>query len=339
MIFFKNFFLFLLIFSTLRYFFIKSNFLLSKFVSKHQKLIGNEKVPLIGGTLFFIFQLLNHNYFENYYLFFSFALLILGIFSDLNYLNSPKKRLLIQFLIILFFVILQNVYIEDLRNEFINKILLNTYTKYIFITFCLLILVNGSNFIDGCNGLNIGYFLLILISISFLNYHKIEIQSHEIINLTIMIFLLLCILNMMNLLYLGDSGAYIVSFYIGYVLIKLYVNNPNLSPYFIALLLWYPAFENLFSIIRKKFSSNVSPINPDNNHLHQMVFKYLNKKFNIYNNLSNPISSILINLYNFLIFIIGINIFNNSKLLIFLILLNLLIYLIIYFFLKKALTK
>ena len=53
--------------------------------------------------------------------------------------------------------------------------------------------------------------------------------------------------------------------------------NEKISPYFIANLLLYPAFENLFSIIRR-VSLNKKNYLADNNHLHQLLFKYLKKK-------------------------------------------------------------
>ena len=95
-------------------------------------------------------------------------------------------------------------------------------------------------------------------------------------------------------------------------------------------LLWYPCFENLFSIIRK-FSLKRSPINADNNHLHQLIFFYLkkkiiNKKINV-----NNISSFVIIFYNLLIFLFGLTNPSNSQLQIALILLNIIIYLLVYF--------
>ena len=59
---------------------------------------------------------------------------------------------------------------------------------------------------------------------------------------------------------LGDAGAYILSFFVGYLIIKCHNFNPNISPYFFITLLWYPCFENLFSIIRK-LKNKFSPLN------------------------------------------------------------------------------
>ena len=61
-------------------------------------------------------------------------------------------------------------------------------------------------------------------------------------------------------------------------MIELHKYDPNVSPFYVVLLLWYPCFENLFSIIRK-FSLKKSPINADNNHLHQLIFIYLKNYF------------------------------------------------------------
>jgi UDP-N-acetylmuramyl pentapeptide phosphotransferase/UDP-N-acetylglucosamine-1-phosphate transferase len=50
---------------------------------------------------------------------------------------------------------------------------------------------------------------------------------------------------------MGDSGSYLIAIIIGIYLIKFYELNILISPYYIALLLWYPAFENLFSLVRR----------------------------------------------------------------------------------------
>ena len=70
---------------------------------------------------------------------------------------------------------------------------------------------------------------------------------------------------------MGDSGAYLLGFLFGYYAIILANENLNISPFYILNLLWYPAFENLFSILRK-IKSKISVSTPDNYHLHHFVF-------------------------------------------------------------------
>ena len=129
-----------------------------------------------------------------------------------------------------------------------------------------MILVNGSNFIDGLNGLLLGYLFIILLVLYKLNLYSFINISNEQIYFLIYIFFVVLIFNIFNQFFLGDSGAYFLSFFTGFILIEIYNANLKISPYFIILLLWYPCFENLFSIIRKLLRKK-SALKPDNDHL------------------------------------------------------------------------
>jgi len=103
---------------------------------------------------------------------------------------------------------------------------------------------------------------------------------------------------------LGDSGAYLLGFFMGLMIISSHVSNPDVSPYFFISLIWYPCFENLFSILRK-INRKFSPLKPDSKHLHQLVFFFLTKKFNLKLIISNNLSSVIISFFNFLIIYIS----------------------------------
>ena len=310
----------------------------SKFYKKHQKLAGKESIPLIGGIVAFIFLGLNFEYFDKYMIFFSFLILCLGISSDCNFISSPKIRLILQSLLVITFVYMLNLNILDLRNNFLNNLISNYYFNIFFVSFCFLVLLNGSNFIDGLDGLNLGYFLSILIIILILNQSSKIVISEDQIMLIFFIVTFLLLLNIFNFLYLGDSGSYLIGFLFGYFLLQINETNPIVSPYFIALLFWYPAFENLFSIIRKKIIK-LDPLDADNSHLHQLLFHYLKRRKNKFiNKFSNLISSLVINTFNFSIFFISLSYFSHTRTLLFLIFLNVTVYLFIYFLLKKKLS-
>jgi len=318
-------------------FFLKKKYLQSKYNSKHQKLVGKESIPLIGGILFFFHIISNYSLFDNSLIIFSFPILFIGILSDINYLNSPNKRLILQFLTICIFLIFFDYRISDLRIDLLDFIFLDTYFKFFFTAFCILILINGSNFIDGSNGLNLGYFSIVLCIIQILISDNIIDVKNDSILICLIGIIFLLILNYFNFLYLGDSGAYIISFVVGSLLIYIYQNNPNISPYFIALILWYPAFENFFSIIRKKISK-ISTIDPDTNHLHHLIFKFLLRQNFFFKKYSNQLTSTLIVLYNLIIFLIAINYVSETNESILLIILNIIVYLSIYTYLKNKLS-
>jgi len=312
--------------------------LISKHYNDHQKLAGNESVPLIGGLIFLSFLLINYQNLDKLIIIFSFLIFLLGILSDTNFLQSPKKRLLFQILIIFVFIHFADLNLKDLRSDFLNIMISNSFLNHVFLTFCFLILINGSNFIDGLNGLNLGYFLLIFLVILKLNIMgDIYIDQNKIFIFMIPIIFLL-IMNFFNYLYLGDSGAYLIGFLVGTFLVETNYSNLLISPYFIALLLWYPAFENFFSILRKIFRK-FDPVLPDTFHLHQLIFKYFKSKKFLLNIYSNQISTIVILTYNFIIFFISLSHFNKTKFLILLIITNIFVYLTTYFILEKKFQK
>lgn len=322
----------IIIFFSLKVFFLN---LKSKFYSTHQKLAGKESIPLIGGIILFSYYSYEISINDLNFLLFSFLILLLGIFSDNNLLKSPKLRLALQTLILLFFTYSSDLQIKDLRNNLLNDLISNYYFGLFFTTFCLLVLINGANFIDGLDGLNLGYFFLIIIIIMILGNSSVLNFDEKKLMTIFYIISFLFLLNVFNYLYLGDSGSYLIGFIFGIFLIELSYDNYFLSPYFIALLLWYPAFENLFSIIRKRVIKK-DPLQPDNAHLHQLLFSFFKKNGNNFTKkFSNSFSSSLIILYNLVIFLIGSNFINHTKILFLLLLINIIIYLTIYFVLKK----
>ena len=263
-----NLLIFIIFVSIIIYLSKRSNFLPNFSGETHQQYLKESNVPLIGGFFIIIISFVVFFKSSNYFYYTIVSIFLVGLFSDGKILSSPKIRIFLQLIIIFSFVYLLKLEVTPTRIYFIDKVLENTLLSFLFTTFCLMILVNGSNFIDGLNGLLIGYFLVILaILLKFSLINSIEInQSAIIFFISSIIFLL--ILNYFNFFYLGDSGAYSIGIIMGYLLITIYEKANYISPYYVILLLWYPCFENLFSIIRKNKLKN-SPINPDSKHLHQ----------------------------------------------------------------------
>jgi len=308
----------------------RKKFLISATGDNHQKFASDLKIPLTGGIFLFlgVLYFLDQNILS--LILFTFLILILGIFSDLKIINSAKIRFLSQILLVLSFVIFNDLQIFDTRILILDKLLSTNIVNYIFVSFCILIVINGSNFTDGLNTLNIGYYFLIGIIVWYLKLdYQLNLNDIQ-INLFLVLLLLVLIMNLFNMLYLGDSGSYLLGFIFSVFLISLYNWNLNLSPYFIILLLWYPCYETLFSIIRKKIF-NKPVMEPDSEHLHQLIFFLIKKKFNLKILSANILAANIINIYNLLIFLLAAKFIYNSKAQGMLILLNLIIYTVIYF--------
>jgi len=198
----------------------------------------------------------------------------------------------------------------------------------VFITFCIVIIINGTNFIDGMNANVLFYYFITFLIILKIDSNYNLFFSREAINILILLLLILIILNLYSKLFMGDSGSYIISLMTSYFFINLYLMNQFISPFFIVLLLWYPAYENLFSIIRK-FTLGKSPIKPDNDHLHHLIMKFLKNYFKI--SISNNLTSLIINSFNFLTIYLGYINIRNTQIQVLLILFNVIFYSFVYF--------
>ena len=225
----------------------------------------------------------------------------------------------------MFLIIFTNLEINSTRVIILDKFLENNIFNVFFVSFCVLVLINGTNFIDGLNGLSLGYYFIVTIALLNNNfYYSNLLQGNELLYLSCYLFIFL-ILNQSNLFFIGDSGSYSLGLIFSFLLINVYTVNSNISPFYIILLVWYPCFELLFSILRK-FNINFSPAKPDIRHLHQLIYNLIKNKYNFSKLKSNNISSILILLFNsFSIFLGSVDI-SSSQNQIILIIMNILFY-------------
>jgi len=324
-----------------------SNFVFKKFnilidqtnISSHKSFInGHKTIPLSGGFIFFLILVffLPNNY--QYFTILIFFIFLTGLLSDLDILHSPFSRIIFQSIIIVVYLFLFDNFVSSIRVDFFDNLLNIFFIKLFFTSFCILVLINGTNFIDGVNTLVAGYFILVASNVLYLT----EINNLDLdillVSTCLTSLVVIFIFNFFGKIYLGDGGAYLISFVAGVTLIKFSNDNYLVSPYYIVALLWYPAYENLFSIIRKKILKK-SPSTPDNEHLHQFIYLYLDKSFNIDKNFSNTLSGILICIYNLFYFLTIFDNFSHTEILVYSIIFNVLFYNLLYFLLRKKLFK
>ena len=134
-----------------------------------------------GGTgIFFSFLILNLYlflskeiiYYE--YLLFCSLFFILGLLDDLKLNLRPKFRLIVMIVLLIILIISNNFYVENTGIEFLNKFLKIDIFALFFVCLCFLFIINGSNLIDGYNGLLSIHTLIILINLFFVNYFNLK---------------------------------------------------------------------------------------------------------------------------------------------------------------------
>ena len=317
----------------INYILSNNNFLIDKKFFPHKSFVSKKSLPISGGLIFTISTLLFLR-FDTTFNYIIFLILVVGLLSDLNILKSPYKRFILQIAIILALIFLSKNFISSIRIPLFDHLLTYSLFKYFFAIFCLLVLINGSNFIDGVNTLLIGYFIsVILVMIVLINKYNLyfELQNLKII---FSVLLDLFAFNFFEKFFCGDGGSYVISLIVGFYLIELSNLDLIISPYFIACLLWYPAYECLFSMVRKKIKK-LEITSPDNSHLHQLIFIFFKKKMKLKRWIISSITGIAINTYNLFIFSIAYINISQTKILVSIIILNIFLYNFVYFVLKK----
>ena len=334
-----NYILYLIIFFLFIYFIFKKYKILQEDInySEHKKLGKTNKAPVLIGGFFIVISLLI--LLPNNLIFFKVAsifIFLVGILSDKNIISNPQLRLFYQIGAIFFLVYFENLNINRVNINFINYLLNIEYFNYFFTIFCFAVLINGSNFMDGINGLLSGYFILVLVSIFYISNYNINISKEisEIVNVVLVVTIIFYIFNLFGIVYLGDSGSYLLSLTVGFILIKIHQDTNLISPYYIANMLWYPAFENLFSLLRRFLNKN-KVSSADKLHLHQLIFRFLRSKAFIKNDWINTASGFILILLNLPSIYLATYFYFHSIILISVIFYNISLYLLIYYLLSK----
>ena len=69
--------------------------------------------------------------------------------------------MLFQIILVVCIVYFLNLEINSARISLIDNFLKNNLINLLFVSFCIIVLINGSNFIDGLNGLLLLYAIII----------------------------------------------------------------------------------------------------------------------------------------------------------------------------------
>ena len=292
----------------------------------------NKNTPLTGGTYLFTaittwMLSTSYNNYSFFIILFLFSFLILGIFSDLKNNFSPKLRLLLQSILIIFFIYLLDVKINKTGLFFLDYFIDNTIFNLLFSSICIVILVNGSNFCDGVNCNVIGYYLIVSLAILYGEFPNPD--NFPNIKIIIIIFFIFYLSNLFQKSFLGDNGVYVINIFMAIYLINFINVNSYISPLLALNLLWYPAFENLFTIVRR-LNANKTIDKADGLHLHTLLLK---KIFNFNKNFifSNSLTGILLNLFMFIGIFLSTNYYDDAKVLMLILIMNITFYVLIYF--------
>jgi len=231
--------------------------------------------------VYFDFLLFKNIIFSEY-LSFCTLFFIIGFVDDLKINISARIRLAIMIVFLIMLVKYNNFYLENTGIEVLDGWLKSSEIfSLIFVCLCFLFIINGANLIDGYNGLLGIHSLIILVNLFLINYLSENSDLASLLFFEILILIIFLTFNFPKAkVFLGDSGSYLLGAFIAISAIKTSIANPTISPFYFCIILFYLFFEVFFSFFRKLIKEKISPIDPDNKHLHMLLYKILMKKNN-----------------------------------------------------------
>lgn len=239
-------------------------------------------IPLFGGILitfniiifsildFFLnLNLINELYSTREYFSFYLGIIfyfLLGIFDDKFDLSANKKLLLNIFILIILIFLDNNLVIKQLNFSFLeNPVELRNFS-YPFTILCILLFSNALNMFDGINLQTATYCLIIFLIFIFKDvFFLISI-------ILICVLILFLFYNFFNRMFLGDSGTYVLSFLISYILIKSHNIEQKFEPEEIFVILSLPGLD-MFRLFLLRIWKGKSPFTSDRNHIHHLILK------------------------------------------------------------------
>jgi UDP-N-acetylmuramyl pentapeptide phosphotransferase/UDP-N-acetylglucosamine-1-phosphate transferase len=214
----------------------------------------------------------------------------IGLTEDLTKSISVKIRLLFTALAAVLTIYFLDTSITRLDILGIDYLLGIPLVAIMFTVLAITGLANAYNIIDGFNGLSSMVGIMTLLGLAYVSF---ILRDTAIISLSMIMIGAILGFFIWNypkgLIFLGDSGAYLIGFWIAVLSVLLVTRHPSISPWFALLINAYPILETVFTIYRRKIHQGKSPGLPDGIHFHSLIYRRIlnlsaeRNKFNLLN--------------------------------------------------------
>lgn len=203
-----------------------------------------------------------------------------GFVEDITKKVSPRSRLLATMASGAIFAIPFSFAFDLADLQWVSNIVQVGWPVYLFAILLLVVgmagVANAVNIVDGFHGLASGS--LIIMQMAF---GGIALTVGDTALATVAFGLaavqagFLLVNFPFGKIFLGDAGAYFAGFALAAVAVMVTTRNEAISPFIALLVIFYPVYETLFSIRRKRRRDGHSPSQPDGVHLHMLVNRSL----------------------------------------------------------------
>ncbi len=196
---------------------------------------------------------------------------ILGLIDDRSSLNAKIKTFFLLIVLLIVIPLDNNYIINSIIFKDLNHIIILNQGSLFFTIFCIFFLYNALNFADGANGIALGLCLFWISSIILIS------NTVSVFHVSVAISILLILVpNLLNKIFIGNSGVNFLSMVFSIIFTNLYNHN---YIYFdqIILLVFLPSID-LIRVVIERLIKNNSPLNADQSHFHHLLCKIINSK-------------------------------------------------------------
>jgi UDP-N-acetylmuramyl pentapeptide phosphotransferase/UDP-N-acetylglucosamine-1-phosphate transferase len=201
-----------------------------------------------------------------------FIYFLIGVYEDLSGLLSARIRFALMLFLGLFTMYLApDVVLSPVGIAWVDFIVgVSPLSAILFTALCVAFIPNAFNTADGANGLVAGTSALAFLAL-------ISVAPPNLVPFLLAAVVGCLVFLVFNLIsgrfFLGDGGAYFLGALAGLSLVVV-SNNTDVSVWWLLSLVFYPIADLIWSMGRR-LRQGLSPLNPDNQHFHNLLFAYL----------------------------------------------------------------
>jgi UDP-GlcNAc:undecaprenyl-phosphate/decaprenyl-phosphate GlcNAc-1-phosphate transferase len=220
-------------------------------------------------------------------------LFFVGLVEDLTGKVTPRQRLLAACLSSLLVIIPLGLWLPRAGIPGLDEVM-GYWAVGVPVTLMLTVgIANGFNLIDGVNGLAALTALVAATSLSVIaDTAALPGLSHINLMLAAALIGFLALNFPAGRIFLGDAGAYVLGFVLSWLGIGIVINNAEVTPWAILLVLFWPVADTMLAIYRRA-SRRRSAMAPDRLHVHQLVMRAL-ELCGCRRSVANPLTTLIL---------------------------------------------
>ena len=219
-----------------------------------------------------------------------------GFGEDMGFDVSSTKRLILSFISAVLAILVFQTWVTDVGLSYLWFMTYGTFGSLVFTIVLTGGISHSINLIDGLNGLSMGVSMMISLGLAGLAY---SFEDYSILMMCGVVLSSVAGLFIFNFpfgkIFLGDAGAYSMGHVLTWIGILLISRNPEIAPFSVMLLFFWPVMDMLFAIYRRLRTGRRLD-QPDRLHFHQLVMRGLELVFfgKKKRNWSNPLATMII---------------------------------------------